>query len=59
MYVLIKHKTIDTPKIVNIFILNVLTISSSHLQKNATYVFTKPTIFKLDATATFQHLAKK
>ena len=33
---LIKHKTIDTPKIVNIFILYVSTINLSHLQKNVT-----------------------
>ena len=53
MYVLIKHKTIDTPKIVNIFILNVLTISSIKSPSEECHVFTKPTIFKLDATATF------
>ena len=34
----IKHKTIYTSKIVNIFILNVSTIKLSHLQKNATYL---------------------
>ena len=32
--ILIKHKTIDTPKMVNIFILYVSTSHLSHLQKN-------------------------
>jgi hypothetical protein len=39
--ILIKHKTIDTPKIVNIFILYVSTINLSHLQKNAKGPFTR------------------
>ena len=45
------HKTqnnIDTPKMVNILILNVSTLHLSHLQQNATY-FKKPTIYKPDA----------
>ena len=33
----IKHKTLNTLKIVNILIRNVSTINSSHFQKNATY----------------------
>ena len=41
-------ETKDTLNIVNILILNVSTLSLSHLQKNATY-FKKPTIYKLDA----------
>ena len=42
-----KHKTIDTPKIVNIFILNaVSTINSSDLQKKVVQHFA-PSMFLL------------
>ena len=34
----LKYRTIDTPKMVNIFILYVSTLHLSHLQKNATYI---------------------
>jgi hypothetical protein len=40
----VKHKTVDTPKIENISILYVSTISFSHLRKNATY-FLKRQLF--------------
>jgi hypothetical protein len=44
--IIIKHKTIDIPKTVNIFNSLRFDYNSIHLQKNATY-FEKPTISKI------------